>query len=253
MSDDIQVPARWWETFFTGPFNRFWETVVPPEAAEAEADFLIRHLRPEPGRRLLDVPCGAGRHALALARRGVPVTGIDLSADAIGRARAAAEAEGLPAEFRHADMRDLPAGAGFAGAACMGNSFSYLDPAGTEAFVGALAAALRPGAGLVIDTGTAAESLLPHFQARRRFDFPGGTYETRNAYDPATGLSRSAATLTLDGETHRGAYAHRVFTVAELVRLMQAHGFGLEGLHGGTDDAPFVLGAPRLLAVFRLG
>ena len=59
-------------------------------------------------------------------------------------------------------MRDVPAD-GFDAAVCMGNSFGYLDLAGTRAFVAALAAAVRPGGGLVIDYNAAAESILPGY------------------------------------------------------------------------------------------
>jgi 2-polyprenyl-3-methyl-5-hydroxy-6-metoxy-1,4-benzoquinol methylase len=37
--------------------------------------------------RILDVPRGAGRHSLELARRGYRVTGVDLSRDAVERAQ----------------------------------------------------------------------------------------------------------------------------------------------------------------------
>ena len=48
---------------------------------------------------MLDVGCGPGRHALALARRGFDVVGVDLSEDFIALARDAAAVDGLPARF----------------------------------------------------------------------------------------------------------------------------------------------------------
>src|SRR3954462_296908 len=104
MDDGFTVPADWYRTFFTAPVNRFWETMVPEAATAADVAFLRRHIAAPPA-PLLDIPCGAGRHALALARAGYRVTAIDLSEDAIGRARAAAK--GLPADFRQGDMRSL--------------------------------------------------------------------------------------------------------------------------------------------------
>ena len=41
---------------------------------EQEVDFLVRTLGLEPGMRVLDVGCGPGRHAIALAKRGIGVT-----------------------------------------------------------------------------------------------------------------------------------------------------------------------------------
>lgn len=57
----------------------------------------------------------------------------------------------------------IPRDGSFDAALCMGNSFGYLDLAGTRTFV-ALAGAIRPGGGLVIDFNTTAESVLPSAQ-----------------------------------------------------------------------------------------
>jgi SAM-dependent methyltransferase len=54
---------------------------------EQEVDFLVRELGLEPGMRVLDVGCGPGRHARALAQRGMVVHGVDISARFIELAR----------------------------------------------------------------------------------------------------------------------------------------------------------------------
>ena len=64
-----------------------------------EVEFLVDALALEPGMRVLDVGCGPGRHALALARRGIEVVGVDHSPEFVQLARDGAAAEALPAEF----------------------------------------------------------------------------------------------------------------------------------------------------------
>ena len=64
-----------------------------------------------PGACLLDAGCGAGELAIAVAPRVRPggrVIGIDLDEPTIDRARAAAAAAGVEAEFQAGDIRDLP-------------------------------------------------------------------------------------------------------------------------------------------------
>jgi SAM-dependent methyltransferase len=59
--------------------------------------------------RLLDVSCGIGTQSLALAKRGFGVTGADLSAAAIARARVEAKQRGLEIPFSVCDMRAVAA------------------------------------------------------------------------------------------------------------------------------------------------
>jgi SAM-dependent methyltransferase len=64
----------------------------------------------QPGERFLDVATGTGGLALPAARAGAEVTGQDISADQLGKARAAAEEEGLSIRFDEGDAQALPYG-----------------------------------------------------------------------------------------------------------------------------------------------
>ena len=246
MTSDFDVPDLWYETFFSGPANSFWEAMVPPAATRAEIAFALRHLDPAPGARILDAPCGAGRHALELARAGFRPTGLDISADAITRARAAAREEGLEASFVEADMLHFALDQSFEGVVCFGNSLGYFDADRTLVFLEMLAAAVRPGGGLVLDTGVCAESILP-LAEERAYVFEGGSYEARLVYDPMRSVLKTRAQLSVQGVVHELRYQHHVVTTGELVRLLKAAGFRTTGLFSDTEDTPFVPGCPRLL------
>jgi cyclopropane fatty-acyl-phospholipid synthase-like methyltransferase len=60
---------------------------VTPEQTRAEVDFLVKLLGGAPKARVLDVPCGNGRHSLELAARGRRMTGVDLAEEFIEEAR----------------------------------------------------------------------------------------------------------------------------------------------------------------------
>ena len=75
------------------------------KGTEQEVGFLVDALDLEPGERVLDVGCGPGRHAVALARRGIDVVGVDLSEDFIALARHAAMADEVRASFEVGDVR----------------------------------------------------------------------------------------------------------------------------------------------------
>src|SRR5437764_454779 len=111
---------------------------MPPAVTCADADFIEKALNVAPGARLLDVPCGNGRHSIELTRRGYRMTGIDLSQEFLDAARAS----GVDAEWRFGDMRDLKLETEqFDGAFCFGNSFCYLDFVNANAFLKSVAKA----------------------------------------------------------------------------------------------------------------
>jgi ubiquinone/menaquinone biosynthesis C-methylase UbiE len=69
---------------------------------------LIEALDVSARERVLDVATGSGNAALAAARRGSTVTGIDYVPSLLDRARQRAEAEGVQVEFDLGDAEDLP-------------------------------------------------------------------------------------------------------------------------------------------------
>ncbi|WP_246859450.1 cyclopropane-fatty-acyl-phospholipid synthase family protein [Spirosoma sp. KCTC 42546] len=72
------IKNEWYTNFFSGLNCEMWERAVSTEWTTNEVDFLIETMEIKPGNTLLDIPCGYGRHAIELAKRGVQVTGVDI-------------------------------------------------------------------------------------------------------------------------------------------------------------------------------
>src|ERR1051326_4410492 len=71
----------------------------------------IQEADPKPGERVLDVGCGTGIVAREVASRlgaTATVTAVDLSANMLAVARAAAAGEGLTIEWREGNAEQLP-------------------------------------------------------------------------------------------------------------------------------------------------
>lgn len=102
-----------------------------------------------PGARALDVACGAGRHALWLARRGCPVRAVDRDPARIARLAGTAARLGLPIEAQVLDLEAGPVDLG-AGAYDLVLVIHYLH----RPLVPALIRALAPGGVLIYETFT---------------------------------------------------------------------------------------------------
>ncbi|GAA1669737.1 class I SAM-dependent methyltransferase [Fodinicola feengrottensis] len=240
--------SSWYSTFFTELPNEFWRRAVPPEMTAAEVDFIEKSLDLAPKSRIVDAPCGSGRHSLALAARGHRVTGVDLSAEAIGYARKA----GPDVDFRLADMRELPADGSYDAAICMGNSLGYFDATGTADYFAALAATVRSGGGLVIDYGGAAESILPGFTGGEDTMATGDiTVEVSREYDVANSLQLSHYRFSRGTETVSSTAVYNVLTCGHLCTLLRAAGFTDISLCSSPDGEPYTLASRRLILTAR--
>ena len=128
-----------------------WSGATYERIAEAFAPIhrrIVELLAPKPGERFLDLACGTGGVALVAAQTGADVTGLDISADQIEKARAAADQAGLSIRFDEGDAQALPyEDAGFdAVASAFGMIFA---PEHTRA-AGELTRVCKPGARVAI-------------------------------------------------------------------------------------------------------
>jgi SAM-dependent methyltransferase len=141
------------------------------KGTDQEVSFLVGALGLAPGARVLDVGCGPGRHAHALATRGFEVVGVDISQRFVALAREQAPPD-APVTFERADARSLRFDSEFdavislcqgafglsAGGSPEAAGAAPLDP--DRAVLEGMARALRPGGRLALTAFSA------YFQVR---------------------------------------------------------------------------------------
>ena len=243
------MSAEWYESFFSPLLFDFWQAAVPTSAASDEVDFLVRELAISPPARVLDLPCGLGRHSIVLASRGFQVTAIDLSPHAIVAAQRLARAQGVNATFHVGDMRHPPPGSPFDAACCLGNSFCYLSREDMTPFIRNVLVAMHPGGRWLIDTGAVAEALFPSLAEERTLEAGGVTYTVQNRYDASAKRLRQSATLVRGTEREEAEISYAVHTIAELKQLFGSVGWRVVATYGGLDGRPFQPGDRRVLLI----
>jgi SAM-dependent methyltransferase len=243
----MESSAEWWRSFFSGPVVTSWLRAASGEQTRQEVLFLQEALGLSPPGRLLDVPCGGGRHSLALATLGFDVTGVDLSADFLEAARSQTKSGPGSVAWEHREMRDLPWPEQFDGAFSFGNSFGYLDDQGNADFLKAVAGALKPGARFVLDTSYLLEILLPSLQERTWYPLGDILMLADRRYDPVSGRLHVEYTWVEDGKVDRRSMSARLHSCREVLGLLEEAGFTDMQAYGSLTWEPFRIGSGRLL------
>lgn len=239
-------PEVWYEDFFWSD----WMDVQGQNKTEAqtgaEAAFIQKALHLESGAKLLDVPCGAGRHSVELTARGYRVTGVDLTAPFLQEAQRRAMDRRVEVRWERRDMRDLQWTGEFDGAFCFWGSFGYFDEQGNRDFLAAVLRALKPGTRFLLDTHVA-ETLLPRLSQKRDWKRVGEALILEEKhYDPAAARTDTEWTAVHDGRVCKKKTSIRLYTYRELCQLFAGVGFADLEPYGSLNGEPFEFNSPRL-------
>lgn len=245
----MTAPSNWYENFFHGMALDLWRKAISPEQTQAETNFLEKELASPVGSGFLDVPCGNGRVALELASRGYRMTGLDLSEEFLEEARTNSAKARIKMEWILGDMRQIQGNGVYDGAFCLGNSFGYLEYHDTEAFLMSLARSLKLKARFILNTGVAAEALLPNYKEREWYQFDDILFTIENNYRADVSCLETKMTFIRDGKTEIKESLHWVYTAAEIRRMLEHAGFTVLDTYESVESKPFQLGSQELFVV----
>lgn len=229
-----------WDAFFDAHYVLTYVPLQPDDRSRTEVLAATRLAGLSTGSRVLDVPCGYGRHAVPLAAEGYHVVGLDRSAAQLEEARRRRGGANGPRLVR-SDYREIPLATGtFDGALSLLSSLGYAGDEGDRAVLGEIRRVLRPGGRLVIETNhrdrLPQRSLVREWHplgdrafllTESRIDRVGGTVDLTHTY------------LAVGGPPQTRTIRWRAYSVTELVRILVDVGFGEVACYGNLDGGPF--------------
>ncbi|MHC4984569.1 MAG: class I SAM-dependent methyltransferase [Planctomycetota bacterium] len=214
----------WYETFFDGLYGKVLAGNVHEDRAASQAELIKKVLKLRKGQRVLDCPCGVGRITFALAELGLRMTGVDLTAGFVTKARRKAKRRGLDIPFVRCDMREIDFDGEFAAVINWFTSFGYFDDAGNLAAARAFFRALRPGGKLLIEMSNRSW-VLSHFTPSDTHVSNGVQITDTRQWDPDTGCMESDWTFRKGKQVERQHVSLRLYDGAELRAVLRQAGF----------------------------
>ena len=244
--------SDWWRGYFDEKYLMEYEPLFDPVRDRTEAARMIEHLALPVGARILDCPCGQGRHAHLLAEAGYRVEGVDYSATLLARARK--RGTGPTLKYTRADMRKLPARFAnrFDAVVNVFTSFGFFaDPADDRRVVREFARVLRPG-GVLLWHGGSRDGVSARFLSRDWWRTRDGTLVAQErSFDPLSGF------LTIEshwqGPKRRGRRDHRIrlYSATHLAELFREAGLIVETAFDGWTGRPLTRKSSEMLLVAR--
>jgi SAM-dependent methyltransferase len=236
-----------WESLESFLFSQLRSSAIT--VREAEQILTLVHLPPDAA--VLDLCCGPGRHSLEFARRGFQVTGVDRTARYLATARAAATREGLTVEFVQEDMRHFHRPEAFDLALNLFSSFGYFEDMAEDLQVlQHLYASLKPGGQVLLEM-VGKEPLARTFQPRtwhRHTERDEYLLEERIVREGWSWIEHHW--IWIRGPEHKVfTFGIRLYSGAELMRILAAAGFSAVQLYGSLAGTPYDHTAQRLVAV----
>jgi SAM-dependent methyltransferase len=242
--------------------GRHYDALWPGLNRQNELAF-YRRLMEHYGEPVLELGCGTGQLTLALAEAGIDVTGIDVAAPMLERARQKAEERRLSVEWVQGDCRDFTLERRFGLVFFPANALLHLlHWRDLEACFARVKAHLKPGGAFAFEIFNPSLAMLTRDAERC---YPVGSYPDpegrglvsiteNNVYDTATQINHIRWYYSIEGHSEEttATLDLRMLFPQEIEALLYANGFNLRARYGDYDETPFTSPSSRQLIVCTL-
>lgn len=242
---------EWFAEWFDTP----WYPILYGDRDENEAEAFVRRLyaflrdRCTAAPKVLDLACGAGRHSRIFNALGCEVTGFDLSAKSIAKAR---ERGPDSIQYRVGDMRTIDLNESFDLIVNLFTSFGYFDDlTDNEAVLSAVAKHLQPDGCFVLDFMNV-PYVMEHLIERETIT-RGGIEFRIHRYATATHIVKEIKFDTENGAHH---YSEKVQAISpdRLQDMLMKQSFVIRNVFGDYNLATFApQTSPRVILLAQPG
>lgn len=226
--------ADWFTSWFNSPYYHILYKNRDAQEAQQFLDLLLQRVPLPLASKVLDVGCGRGQHAVYLSQCGFDVTGIDLAEENIAYAKQF-EKENL--HFVQHDMREVFKPRAFDLVLSLFTSFGYFKGDHEQlTTLKAMAAALKPGATLVLDFLNM-NYVRKHLVAEETKEVDGITFHLTRHEE--LGFLYKHITFKDQGVTQRFEERIRTMSYEILVEYLHLALLRVSEVFGNYDLSPF--------------
>lgn len=243
MADETLTDEKFWIAFKDVLFSE-----DKLEASEEEIEKIIELADLEKGMKVLDMPCGVGRHSIELNKKGFNIVGVDKTEAYIKDAQ---QKEADDIEFLQDDMKDFRRENSFDVVINWWNSFGYFkNKEDDRRMLKNIQASLKEDGALIMDLWSKEITAMNDFG--QHWTEEDGIYnlEKGRPKDNWKKVERTWIKLE-DGDTIEYTWEQRLYAASELEQILKEVGFSNVDFYGNVEGDDFDDEADRLVVVAK--
>lgn len=202
----------------------FYSDVLTPQRLEIEINFLKKYTDLAYPKNILDLACGFGRHANALAKFGHTVTGIDYSEGFLRIAREEAIKIGVNVKYIQADMRNINYQSVFDRVYCLFTAIGYFSDEENEELFSRIFHALKPGGIFCFDSHNR-DNFHTYYKPQMKIEKNGNLMRDEISFDSDKGRSRTKRTTLFNNLEKTTEFEIRLYSPTELKKILTNIGY----------------------------
>ena len=228
--------SGWWDDFF--PAFRPFFGLVSQRETNAQVRYIMKKLNLRPGKKFLDCACGIGRISLPLAKKGVRVTGVDITQSYLDELSKKAKRRGLKINVARADMRRINYDSEFDAVANLWGSFGYFEKESDNLLVlKKMYRALKPGGKFMLHVINR-DWIIVNYTTRGWYEIAGKKSLEERHFDYRTSINYGTWYFIKNDKEQIFDVQMRLYSFHELIAMFESAGFtDIEG-YGSIKDEP---------------
>ncbi len=238
------------ETFNAEEYLYFYWDLLTQERLKKEIDFLVKYAELDRPLEILDLACGHGRHANALAQLGHKVTGIDITDGFLKVAKEEAKQLNLDVKYIHQDMREIDCDHSFERVFVLFTAIGYFDDDQNETVFRNIFKALKPNGILCFDSHNR-DTFMTYYLPSSVVERDGNFMVDQRTFDSLTGHCVTKRTVIYKQSTKSFQHSVRFYNPTEIIKLFKQIGFSSVEFYENWEGKPLGQESKRMIVIAK--
>lgn len=238
------------ETFNSEEYLYFYRDILTPDRLKKEIDFLVKYAELDQPLDILDLACGHGRHANALAQLGHHVTGVDVNDGFLKVAQDEASKLKVNVKYIQQDMRKLDFINAFDRVFVLFTAIGYFHEDENEKVFRHVFQTLKPNGIFCFDSHNR-DNFMTYYVPSSVVERDGNLMIDQRTFDSLSGRCMTKRSVCYNQTIKSFHFSVRLYNPTEIIKLFKQIGFSSIEFYENWDGTLLGQNSKRMIVVAK--